>query len=120
MTLILSLNKLPDEVKNDCGNDPKAARGILVEIAKKNDSATMTALYAKYKETGLTRGEIRTKPRTPKPADAPVDLSFVSISAEKIYNLDLATLGQAQKDFLKAELTKLRSSAYQKLKLLNS
>lgn len=117
---ILSLNKLPDEVKNDCRNDPKAARGILVEIAKKKDSVTMTALYTKYKETGLTRGEIRTKPRTPKPADAPVDLSFVSLSAEKIDSLDLAKLDQAQKDLLKAELTKLRSSAYQKLKLLKS
>jgi ParB family chromosome partitioning protein len=36
---ILSLNKLPDEVKNDCRNDPKTARGILVEIAKKKDQA---------------------------------------------------------------------------------
>ena len=32
---ILSLNRLPDDVKNDCRNDPKVVRGILVEIARK-------------------------------------------------------------------------------------
>ena len=30
---ILSLNKLPAEVKDDCRNDPKAGRSILVLIA---------------------------------------------------------------------------------------
>ena len=115
---ILSLNKLPNDVKNDCRNDPKTARGILVEIAKKKDAATMTALYRKYKETGLTRGEIRTKPRTPKPVDTPIDLNFVTLAAVKIDRLDLARLNQAQKDTLVAALTKLRSSADQKLEFL--
>ena len=50
----------------------------------------------------------------------PVDLTFVSMWAEKIDNLDVTKLDQAQKDVLRADLTKLRSSAYQKLKLLNS
>ncbi len=115
---ILSLNKLPDDVKNDCRNDPKTARGILAEIAKKKDAATMTALYTKYKESGLTRGEIRKKPSKPKPTGAPVDLSFVSSCAEKIDSLDFAMLDQSQKELLMVELTKLRGSAYQKLKLL--
>ena len=78
----------------------------------------MTALYTRYKESGVTRGEIRKKPRPAKPANAPADLTFVSNCAEKIDLLDLAPLDQAQKDALLADLTKLRSSAYQKLKLL--
>ena len=55
-----------------------------------------------------------------EPVNAQVDLTFVSISAEKIDNLGLAKLDQAQKDLWRVDLTKLRSSAYQKLKLLNS
>jgi len=115
---ILSLTRLPDEVKNDCRNDPKTARGILVEIAKKKNPAKMIALYAKYKESGLTRGEIRKRPRTHKADDAPVDLGFISSFMERIEKLDVTKMDQAQKDGLIDELTKLRSFASKKIKLL--
>jgi len=115
---ILSLTKLPDEVKNDCRNDPKTVRGILVEIAKKKKPATMIALYAKYKESGLTRGEIRKRSRTHKTGDAPVDLGFISTFMEKIEKLDVTKMDQAQKDGLINELTKLRGFANKKIKLL--
>ncbi len=39
---IISLNKLPDDVKNDCRNEPKAGRVILALIAYTLDSATLT------------------------------------------------------------------------------
>ena len=64
----------------------------------------------------MTRGEIRKKQSKPKPADAPVDLGFISSCTERIDALDLARLDQAQKDTLKFELGKLRGFAYQKLK----
>jgi ParB family chromosome partitioning protein len=115
---ILSLNKLPDEVKNDCRNDPKTARGILVEIAKKKDQATMLSLYTKYKESGLTRGEIRKKPRVTKPADAPVDLTFVDQFYARIYLLDSATLTSEQKAALNLTIVKLRSMLLEKTKKL--
>lgn len=117
---ILSLNRLPDEIKNDCRNDPKAARGILVEIARKKTPAAMTTLYARYKESGLTRGEIRKKSPVVKPGGAPVDLSFVSSCSRKLDLLDLATLNQTQKDSLVLELQKLRDTLDQKLKLLKT
>lgn len=53
----------------------------------------------------------------PKPADAPVDISFVSSWAEKLGTLDLAKLIAEQKTTLVTELTKLRGVAYQKIKL---
>ncbi len=71
---ILSLNKLPAEVKDDCRNDPKAGRSILVLIARQKSPEKMAALYTKYKESGLTRGEIRKKSAKPKLAGAPIDL----------------------------------------------
>jgi ParB family chromosome partitioning protein len=45
---ILSLNKLPAEVKDDCRNDPKAGRSILVIIAKQKTPQKMVALYPKF------------------------------------------------------------------------
>jgi ParB family chromosome partitioning protein len=115
---ILSLNKLPDDVKNDCRNDPKTARGILVEIAKKKDQATMSALYTKYKESGLTRGEIRKKAAKPKVLDAPVDLTFVDQFYDRIYLLDSATLSISQKVSLSLTIVKMRSMLLEKTKTL--
>jgi ParB family transcriptional regulator, chromosome partitioning protein len=51
---ILSLNKLPTAVKDDCRNDPKAGRSILALIARQKTREKMTALYTKYKESGLS------------------------------------------------------------------
>lgn len=117
---ILSLNKLPTEVKDDCRNDPKAGRSILALIARQKTPEKMTALYTKYKESGLTRGEIRKRTAKPKSADAPVDLSFVASFTDKLDALDLAALTADQKTALNLELPKLRSVAYQKMKLLKA
>lgn len=115
---ILSLNRLPVEVKDDCRNDPKAVLGILMEIAKQKTPERMTALYKKYKENGLTRGEIRKIAAKPKPADAPIDIAFVTSCAERLDTMDLTKLTAEQKATLGAELTKLRSVAYQKIKMV--
>jgi ParB family chromosome partitioning protein len=115
---ILSLNKLPAEVKDDCRNDPKTARGILVEIAKKKDQATMSALYTKYKESGLTRGEIRKKSAKPKLTKAAVDLTFVDQFYDRIYVLDSTTLTSEQKTSLNLTIVKLRSMLLEKMKKL--
>ena len=43
---ILSLNKLPAEVKDDCRNDPKAGRSILVLIAQALVAEVVLQAYA--------------------------------------------------------------------------
>ncbi len=115
---IISLTKLPDEVKNDCRNDPKTARGILVEIAKQRTTEKMTALYAKYKESGLTRGEIRKATTRQKSAEAPVNITFIDSCTERISTLDLAKLDDTQKVALRESLEKLRSYALKTLHAL--
>ena len=115
---ILSLNKLPVAVKDDCRNDPKAGRSILALIARQKTPEKMTALYTKYKESGLTRGEIRKKIAKPKPLDAPIDLAFVDQFCERIDTLDYTRLTAEQKTSLSLSFGKLRGVAYQKMKLL--
>ena len=112
---ILSLMKLPDEVKDDCRNDPKSIRGILAEIAKQKSTEKMSALYAKYKLSGLTRGEIRKATAKLKQADAPINLDFIDSCTERITSLDLTKLGDDQKVTLRGSLEKLRSSSLKTL-----
>jgi hypothetical protein len=52
-----------------------------------------------------------------KPADALVDISFVSSWVKKLGTLDLIKSIAEQKTTLVTELTKLRGVAYQKIKL---
>ncbi len=118
ISAMLSLNRLPAEVKDDCRNDPKTSRSILMEIAKAKTAEKMTALYTKYKATGLTRGEIRKQTAKPKPVDAPIDLIFVDQFYDKLYTLDDTRLSAEQKAALHVILEKMRSMIYQKMKII--
>ena len=119
ISAMLSLNRLPAEVKDDCRNDPKTNRSILVEIAKQKTPEKMIALYTKYKENGLTRGEIRKITAKPKPAtDGPIDLAFVDQFYDKLYTLDDTRLSVEQKVTLHVILEKMRSMIYQKMKVI--
>jgi ParB family chromosome partitioning protein len=115
---ILSLNRLPQEVKDDCRNDPKAGRTILAIIARENTAEKMVALYTKYKESGLTRGDIIKKPAVPKQPVANIEADAIAAFCERIDRLNPAILTAEQKAALITEISKLRSVAYQKLKLL--
>jgi ParB family chromosome partitioning protein len=115
---ILSLNKLPAAVKDDCRNDPTALKSILALIARVKNPEKMTALYEKYKESGLTYGEVRKKAAKPKPADTAIDLTFVDQFYDKLYTLDDTKLSAEQKVALHLNLEKLRSMTYQKMKVL--
>lgn len=76
-------------------------------IARQKTPEKMTALYTKYKESGLTRGEIRKKTAKPKAADAPIDLAFVDQYYYKLYTLDDTKLSVEQKVVLNFTLEKL-------------
>jgi ParB family chromosome partitioning protein len=114
---ILSLNRLPADVKDDCRNDPKAARGVLVVIARQARAEKMVALYTKYKASGLTRGEIIKQAAKPKLPKIPMSAEDIAAFCEKLDVLSDGELTVEQKTAINLELVKLRSVAYQKMKL---
>lgn len=116
---ILSLNKLPKAVKDDCRTDSKASRSTLVEIAKQRTEAKMLALYDKYKKKGLTRDELRlAAPRMARQDDGPADVSFIANFLKRLDTLDPGKVPQDQHDSVVETLEKIRSSAFHKLKAL--
>ena len=115
---LLSLNKLPDFVKDDCRNDPKTARGILAEIAKQTTPEKMEALYRKYKESGLTRGELRAATAKAKQKETAINLAFVAHCAKLLGALDLEKLEPAQSQSLSIDLDSLRLEIEGKLQQL--
>jgi len=115
---ILSLNRLPAEVKDDCRNDPKASRKILAVITRQKTPEKMLALYTKYKANGLTRGEIIKQAAKPKLPKAPMAAEDIAAFCERLDVISDWELTTEQKTAINLELVKLRSVAYQKLKLL--
>lgn len=60
ITEILSLNKLPPEVRDECRHDAKIPRRALVEIAKQKKTAKgMATLFRDFKTRGLTSDSVR-------------------------------------------------------------
>ena len=108
VTDILTLNNLPQEIRDDCRNNPKCLRQILIEIARKKQARSMLSLYEKYKQRGLTSGELRKERRIHA---APTELEVVqgavrNLNAVKtrISKLELAALGEEEKTRLTGEI----------------
>ena len=127
---ILSLTRLPDAVKDDCRNDPKAPRRVLAEIAKQRTAVKMHALYEKYKASGLTRGELRGNKTTLRgaaveaaaeaAAAAPIDLAFVQRFTKHLDELEIGKLDRPQSIEFLTHLDTLRLSVNRKLKVLKN
>ena len=108
VTDIMTLNNLPQEIRDDCRSNPKCPRQILIEIARKKQERSMINLYNKYKESGLTSGELRKERRI---HEAPTELEIVKGAVKnltamrtRISKLELAALGAEEKTRLIGEI----------------
>jgi len=59
ISLILSLNRLPQQIRDECRSDPTVPRAVLIAIAQKKQERSMLRLYNEYRAKGLTREEIK-------------------------------------------------------------
>jgi len=114
---ILSLNRLPAEVKDDCRGNAKALRSILTLIARQKTPEQMVELYGKYKESGLTVGEVRRR-TVAKAVRKPLSVEDVTLWAKRLGTVVTVDMTAEQKEALALELENLRSVAYQTIRIL--
>lgn len=112
---ILSIMRLPASVKDDCRQNSKVARGVLVAIARHRDEKKMEAVYQRYKENGLTAGQLQGKKR-PKLKPEGVDLRFLATCLKKLKAVEVDKLDEAQLGQFTESLALLQSEAHAKLK----
>ena len=108
---ILTLNKLPDSLKEECRTSD-TPKNVLLEIAKRKDPKEMIYLYNKVKNENLTVAKIRQLTR-PKPVRtlAPMDKRVIAKIHEVkrlIPKIDRVELSPEDKETLWAELTTLQ------------
>lgn len=64
---VLSIARLPVAIRDECREDPKCPRRVLIEIAKqKKTEKGMATLFRKYKAQGMTSDQVRKETRVRK------------------------------------------------------
>lgn len=103
---ILSLTKLPQEVRDDCRGDRRISKNILIEIAKKKQPRGMITAYNNYKAK-IQKG---TAPRPKRDANEPQSiLDLLEKAVSKIQAMDTTAWTEENKNYLHATLTSLKT-----------
>lgn len=91
ITESLSLNQMPDEVKNLCRLADISSKSLLLEIVRQGDPQKMVALVEKIaRDGGATREAVRKEKATAKPkAGRPKHYTFSYKAPTKAFNLQL-------------------------------
>jgi ParB family chromosome partitioning protein len=114
ITETLSLNKLPEEIKEECRHADIYPRRLLVEVAKQKTPKAMISLFSQIKEGNLksdqvreaSRKHLKRASRTPAAIALEKTLGLVSY----LNKIDLKALDENEKVQLLTELAGLKKS----------
>ena len=117
---IISLNRLPDSIKEEVRRAELFPRRLLVEIAKQNTPEKMVALFASVKEGKIKSDQLRDITRTSRSRDknrtpAAITLETAQALSKHLSKLDLATAEEIEKGQLLLELQTLKTAIDQLL-----
>ena len=105
---ILSINNLPEEIRNDCREDIKCSKSKLIEIAKEKTPKKMEKLYEQIKKINMTTLELREMRKKGNKRSTQNDVVRAQILSlvKKIENMP-ENLEKERQDMLVKELNKL-------------
>jgi len=116
---ILSLNRLPEQIKIECRGSNHYSRRLLVEIAKQPSERRMVALFTKAKKDVLSSDEVREIAKE-KAQERRSRAETVMLGAEKLHRdlgrLNPDVMDPAQRAQLSLVLSKLKESIERILK----
>ena len=116
---ILSLYRLPEEIRNECRGDHKIPRRILVEIAKKKHPKGMMSAYKKYRDKQLSRDELRgmVKKRKVPRSNYQIYMELFEDVKEKIGAIQEGSFSDTEEKSLHQEAISLIASLMSKFKV---
>jgi len=106
----LSLNKLPEAIRDACRTDPSIPKRVLIEIARNKQQRSMTTAFAKYQEqqqkaaAGKTTRARRTK--------AEGLAAALAAAEEKMAGLEMEILSAEEKSSVIAAVESLRQTIF--------
>jgi ParB family chromosome partitioning protein len=106
ITDLLSLNRLPLEIRDECRSDPRAVRTVLIEIARKKQARAMTTAYNAYKAK-QQKGKATRQKKDPNESQAFFDMMDKTMA--KIRSVDTAAWTDDEKANLWISLNSLKT-----------
>jgi len=107
ITEIMTLNKLPQEIRDECRGDRQISRATLLEIARKKQARSMLKAYAACKAKQQKGKTTRTK-TDPNASQLVFDLC--DKAATKINTIDTSAWTEEEKANLQISLNSLKST----------
>lgn len=111
ITEILSLNKLPDDLRDQCRESDKYPRRLLLEVSKQKSASDMTSLFDKINndnlDTKTVRSITRNKQEIPRKSHTEIALEQVHKLINSILKVDLKTIDKDEKKQLSKALKEL-------------
>jgi ParB family chromosome partitioning protein len=109
ITDILTLTRLPQEIRDECRGSGAVTRKTLIEIARKKQDRGMLTAWNKYKETLAKAAEGR-KPRERVPETAEEVMKWLSKAASKLGGIDTSAWTEDEKAIFNQILMNLNES----------
>jgi ParB family chromosome partitioning protein len=110
ISLSLSLNKLPVEIRDECRKDPTVPKKVLVEIAQKKQERGMMTQFKKYRDqqekaAAKATGAAATRKRTKTEAF----VNQLGTIQNKIADMDFPSLSTEDREVVTETLTTLKN-----------
>ena len=103
---ILSLNKLPQEIRDDCRGNRTISRSALIVIAKKKQARSMITTYNAYKAQQQKGPATRQKN---DPNDPQAIFDMIDKSLTKIQNIDMSAWTNEDRENFRISVTSLKT-----------
>jgi len=107
---IMSLNRLPEEIKNECRQDPSVPRTILVEIAKSKQDRGMMTLYNKYKAKKLSKEQLKEESRTKRKTQGEMLITSFDSLKNRLTAADADSITDEERDRLAEQANELKQT----------
>ena len=109
ITETLSLNRLPQEIRDACRSNPKIVKSVLVEIARKKQERGMVTAWNIYQEK-INKQQAGRQKRVKRPEDAAAVIQWISKTVAKLDGLDTSAWTEDEKATLNQTLMDLGES----------
>ena len=111
ISLSLSLNKLPQAIRDECRQDPTIPRNVLITIARKKQDRSMVTAFKKYRDQQAKIAARQAGTATPrKRTKAETLTSQLGAMQGKIGDLELLSFAQGDRDMVMEAMTSLQNA----------
>ncbi|MCX5807679.1 MAG: ParB/RepB/Spo0J family partition protein [Proteobacteria bacterium] len=112
----LSLNRLPQQIRDECRNNPSVPKRVLVEIARSKQESSMISQYQKYCRKNLSPEELKEERQKQKKPEAQIMLEALQNITIKINKLSLNKWSEPDRQELQTITNAIKDAVEIKLK----